>query len=328
MKFLHQLALSVVLCATGVSTMAQSAAPEYPTRAITFVVPYSPGGGADVIARAVAKTLSESLRQPVVIDNKPGGAGQIAAAFVAKAPPDGYTLLLNADSIYTINPALKGKPAEDALANLSPVANIVGAPVVVAVSASNRMQAKTLKDLITFAKQSKTPLSYASPGIGTPHQLIAEALGKATGITWTHVPYKGTANAMTDLIGGQVDVLFGMPSSVTPMAEAGKLRILALTSFESFPLLPGTPTVAQTYPKVGMATVDMGLAVPRGTPVAIVRRLHDEVQRSLADPGVQKVIQQNGMVALPGSTDEYIKRMRVARSEREVMIREAGVTSD
>ncbi|MDM0072113.1 tripartite tricarboxylate transporter substrate-binding protein [Variovorax sp. J31P207] len=152
---------------------------------------------------------------------------------------------------------------------------------------------------------------------------MSDPWAKATGITWTHVPYKGTANAMTDLIGGQVDVLFGMPSSVTPMAEAGKLKILAVTSFESFPLLPGTPTVAQTYPKVGMATVDMGLAVPRGTPVAIVRRLHDEVQRSLADPGVQKVIQQNGMVALPGSTDEYIKRMRVARSEREVMIREA-----
>jgi tripartite-type tricarboxylate transporter receptor subunit TctC len=292
------------------------------------VVPYSPGGGADVIARAVAKTLSQSLGQPVVIDNKPGGAGQIAAAFVAKAVPDGYTMLLNADSIYTINPALKGKPAEDALAHLSPVANIVGAPVVLAVSATNQMQAKTLKDLIAFAKHSKTPLSYASPGIGTPHQLIAEALGKATGIQWTHVPYKGTANAMTDLIGDQVDVLFGMPASVTPMAEAGKLKILAVTSFEPFPLLPGTPTVAQTYPKVGMATVDMGLAVPRGTPPEIVRRLHDEVQKSLVEPGVQRVIQQNGMVALPGSTDDYIKRMRVARLEREQMIRDAGVTSD
>lgn len=211
---------------------------------------------------------------------------------------------------------------------MSPVANIVGAPVVIAVSATNPMQAKTLKELIAYAKQSKTPLSYASPGIGTPHQLIAEALGKATGIQWTHVPYKGTANAMTDLIGGQVDVLFGMPASVTPMAEAGKLKVLAVTSFEPFPLLPGTPTVAQSYPKVGMTTVDMGLAAPRGTPAAVVVRLHDEVQKALVDASVQRVIQQNGMVALPGTTDDYIKRMRVARSEREVMIRDAGVTSD
>ncbi|MBS0340610.1 MAG: tripartite tricarboxylate transporter substrate binding protein [Proteobacteria bacterium] len=326
----HRFKVLLALClplalAPGLSA-AQSST--YPTRPIQFVVPYSAGGGADVIARAVAKSLSDSLKQPVVVDNKPGGAGQIAAAYVAKAAPDGYTLLLNLDSIYSINPALKGKPAEEALAHLSPVANIVGAPVVIAIGTQGNDSIRTLPDLIAMARQKKAPLSYASPGMGTPHQLIAESLAKAAGIQWTHVPYKGTANAMTDLIGGQVDVLFGMPSTVTPMAQAGKVRILAVTSFEPFPLMPGTPTAAQTYAKVGMTTVDMGMAVPAGTASDIIRRLHLEVQKSLKDPMVAKIIEQNGMVALPGTTESYLQRMRVARAEREQMIRDAGVTGE
>jgi tripartite-type tricarboxylate transporter receptor subunit TctC len=300
----------------------------YPSRPIQFVVPYAAGGGADVIARAVAKSLGDSFKRPVVVDNKPGGAGQIAAAYVAKAPADGYTLLLNLDSIYSINPALKGKPAEDALAHLAPVANIVGAPVVIAVSTAGNGQIHSLADLIAVARKAKTPLSYASPGIGTPHQLIAESLAKAAGIQWTHVPYKGTASAMTDLIGGQVDALFGMPAAVMPMAQAGKVRILAVTSFEPFPLMPDIPTVAQTYPRVGMTTVDMGMAVPVGTPADTVQRLHGEVQKALKDPMVAKVIEQNGMVAMPGTTDSYLQRMRLARTERERMIREAGVTGE
>jgi len=308
-----------VLGALALPALAQ----DWPSKPITLVVPYSPGGGADVIARALGKSLSEQLKQPVVVENKPGASGQIAAAAVARAPGDGHTLLLATDNMYSINPVLFGKAAQEALNGLDPIANVVGAPVVVVVNASSRIQG--LQDLAAAAQAKGAPLSYASPGVGTPHQLAAEMLALALKAKFTHVPYKGTSNAAADLAGGQVDLLFGMPASVQPLVAAGKARIIAVTSPTRFPLLPTVPAVAETLKGVSISTVDMGVMAPKGTNARIVQRLTEAVRIALADRDVRHVILANGMVALGGTPADYAKRMQQARAEREKIISEAGI---
>jgi tripartite-type tricarboxylate transporter receptor subunit TctC len=318
------LTLAAALAAT--CCFAAGGVPGYPGKPITLVVPYSAGGGADVIARALGKSLTEQLKQPVVVDNKPGAAGQIAAAAVAKANPDGYTLLLSTDNMYSINPVLFGKGALEALGGLEPIANLVGAPVVIAVNAGSKIQ--SLPDLAAAAQAKGAPLSYASPGVGTPHQLAAEMLAQALKTKFIHVPYKGTSNAAADLAGGQVDLLFGMPASVQPLVTAGKARIVAVTSPNRFPLLPTVPALAETLQGVFISTVDMGLMAPKGTSAEIVRKVNDAVRVALADRDVRHVILSNGMVALGGSPADYKRRMQEARSERERIIRDAGIRAE
>ncbi|HEX7891791.1 MAG TPA: tripartite tricarboxylate transporter substrate binding protein [Ramlibacter sp.] len=316
--------LTLTVC--GLLAAAGAVADPYPAKPITLVVPYSAGGGADVIARALGKSLTEQLKQPVVVDNKPGASGQIAAAAVSRATPDGYTLLLSTDNMYSINPVLFGKAAQESLGGLEPIANIVGAPVVVAVSASSPIQG--LQDFAAAAQKKGAPLSYASPGVGTPHQLAAEMLARALKQPLTHVPYKGTSNAMTDLVGGQVDLLFGMPASVQPLVTAGKARIIAVTSPSRFPLLPTVPTVAETLRNVSISTVDMGLMTPKGTSPDIVRKLNDAVRAALVDRDVRHVILTNGMVGLGGSPADYAQRMKQARAERERIIVDTGIRAE
>lgn len=316
------LALAAAAAIALPSSAADTAA-EWPGRPITMVVPYSPGGGADVIARALTKSLADQLHQPVVVDNKPGAAGQIGASTVAKAPADGYTVLLSTDNMYSINPVLFGKPAQVALAALAPVANVVGAPVVIAVSAASPIH--SLQDLQAQARSAGRPLSYASPGVGTPHQIAAEMLARALDVKFTHVPYKGTSNAMTDLIGGQVDMLFGMPASVQPLVTAGKARIVAVTSPTRFALLPDVPALAESLKGVAISTVDMGVMVPKGTPEAIVRKLNEAVRVALTQREVRDVILTNGMIGLGGSPADYARRMREARAERERIIVQTGI---
>lgn len=325
MRILDRVALAIAAISGCVFVQAQPRAADYPTKPVTIVVPYAAGGGADVIARAVGRHLADALKQPVVVDNKPGAAGQIAATAVSRAPADGYTILLSTDNMYSINPALYGKGAKDALAGLAPVTNLVGAPVVLAVGANAKPGFRTLAEVIAAAKARNAPLTYASPGIGTPHHLIAETMARAAGIKMIHVPYKGTSAAVTDLVGGQVDLLFGMPASLQPLANAGKLRILAVTSHEVFPLLPKTPTVEQALKGVGISTVDMGLMVPAGTPQSVIQRLVDEVARVLATPDVKTSMSDNGMVSMLGTPADYAKRMQMARQEREKMIADAGI---
>ena len=171
-------------------------------------------------------------------------------------------------------------------------------------------------------------VTYASPGAGTPHHLVAEAIARASGIAFVHIPYKGTGPALTDLVSGRVDMLFAMPAGVQPMVSAGKLKILAAASPERFPLLPTTPTVGETFAGVGIPTVDMGLAAPAGTPATIVARLNDEMMRVLALPEIRQTLLDNGMISMAGTPEAYRQRMTAARTEREPMIGAAGVKAD
>jgi tripartite-type tricarboxylate transporter receptor subunit TctC len=316
----------LILALCGALAFGASAQDVYPSKPITLVVPYAAGGGADVIARALGKSLTEQLKQPVLVDNKPGASGQIAAAAVSRAPTDGYTLLLSTDNMYSINPVLFGKTAQDSLSGLAPIANIVGAPVVIVVNAASPIQ--NLQDLATAAQRKGAPLSYASPGVGTPHQLAAEMLAQALKQKFTHIPYKGTSTAMTDLVGGQVDMLFGMPASVQPLVTAGKARIIAVTSPSRFPLLPMVPALSETLKGVSISTVDMGLMAPKGTPDPILKKLNEAVRVALTEQDVRHVILTNGMISLGGSPADYAKRMKEARIERERIIDSAGIKAE
>ncbi|MCW5658924.1 MAG: tripartite tricarboxylate transporter substrate binding protein [Burkholderiaceae bacterium] len=311
-----------LLCALSLQAETATEA-SYPTRPMTMIIPYAVGGGADLIARAVGNSISRTLMQPVTYDNKTGASGMIAAAAVAKSQADGYTMLLMTDNMYTTNPRFFGKPAEDGLAGLEPVSNLVGAPVVIAVGGSSSLQ--NLEQLVAYAKSKDRPLTYATPGVGTPHQLAAELLARAAGVQFTHVPYKGTAGAMTDLSSGRLDLLFGMQATIQPMTDAGKARIIAVTPNERFPLLPSVPSVSEVFPGVAVSMIDIGLVVPRGTPPGIVRKLNGAVQTALSDPDIVALMRANGMVPAGGSASEYGARMRDSRREREMAIEATGI---
>lgn len=275
----------------------------FPSRPISVVIPYAAGGGADLIARAVGNSVSRTLKQPVVFENKTGASGMIAAAAVAKSPPDGYTVLLITDNMFTTNPRFFGRQAEDALAGLEPLADLVAAPVVIAVGSGSTLQ--NLQQLKDYAKAKGGPLTYATPGVGTPHQIAAELLSRAAGVPFTHVPYKGTAGAMTDLSTGRLDLLFGMQATVQAMTDAGRTRIVAVAPGQRFPLLPAVPSVQESFPGVAVSPVDLGFVVPKGTPAAVVRTLNAAVQKALAEPEVTALMRSNGMVPQGGTAAEF-----------------------
>lgn len=318
--------IAFALAATALAGAALAQEASYPSRPITLIVPFPPGGGADVIARAVGRSVSEQFRQPVVVDNKPGGSGQIGAAFVSKAKPDGYTILLATDNMYSMNPILMGKPAQDALAGLEPIVNIAGGPVVIGVAAASSI--RSVQDLAAAARTSAVPMTYGTPGVSSPHQLAAEMLAQSLQVRFTHVPYKSMGQAATDLASGQFSLLFAMPASVQPLVAAGKVRIVAVTSPQRFPLMPGVPTIAETLPGVATSTIDMGLMAPKGTPVAVLKKLNEAVHTALADRDVTRIINDNGMYTLGGSVAEYERRMKDARTERERIINATGIKAE
>jgi len=315
---------AALLWACAIPAIAQTPQEaNFPERPITVVVPYAAGGGADLIARTVGNAMSRTLGQPVVFNNRTGASGMIGAALVAKAAADGYTVLLMTDNMYTTNPKFFGKAAEEGLSGLEPVSNLVGAPVVIAVGGGSSIQ--NLQQLVAYAKSKGAPLTYATPGVGTPHQLAAELLARAAGVQFTHVPYKGTSGAITDLVSGRLDLLFGMQATVQPMTDAGKTRIIAVTPGQRFPLLPSVPALNEAFPGVAVSAIDIGLVVPRGTPAGIVRKLNEAVQKALADPEVGTVMRSNGMLPAGGSAAAYSARMKEARQEREAAIALTGI---
>lgn len=297
---------------------------EYPTKPITIVVPFVPGGSSDVIARTVGNALSLAMKQSVVIDNRSGAAGQVGAAVVAKAPPDGYTLLLAVDNIYSINNVLYGKPAQEILKKLVPITNMAEGPLVIAVSSA--FPANNLAELLAYAKSKDVPLSFGTSGIGTPHHLAGEMLARMTGIKLNHIPYRGTSLAVVDLIGGQLDMMFGLSASLQPLATSGKVKFLAETMPTTFPLLPTLPPVADTVKGYSMA-LNLGMMAPAGTPPAIIEKLSKQIGSALAnDREVRAKIYEAGMVPKAGGPVEYAKQIEREAFARAKLITEAGIT--
>ena len=296
----------------------------YPSKPITLVVTYPPGGGADAMARLIAPKLSEALGQSVVVDNKPGASGQIGAAAVAKAAPDGYTLMLDASS-FAVNPALYPKLPYDTMKAFKPIGVVALFPNVVLVNAA--FPAQSVADLIGMARKSKDAVSYASSGNGSAQHLAGALFESATGVDMVHVPYKGGGPALNDVIGGQVPLFFGNLASTLQHVQSGKLRALAVTSGKRSPILPNVPTLAEAGVKGAEIHEWNAVFVPAATPPAIVNKLAAAFQRAMETPEVrQRVAQLGGEMqrTTPEQAQAFIEQ-QVSLWGRVVRERKIGV---
>ena len=295
--------LALVFTAFTASALAQN----FPDRPIRFVVPFPPGGGNDILARQLAPKMAESLGQPVVIDNRPGAGGNIGTELVAKAPPDGYTIVIASNQV-TMNPWLYQKLPFDIEKDFAPVALAASVPMVLVVNPN--ISVKDVKAFIALAKQESGKLNYSTPGSGTPQHIAFEVFNHAAGVKVTHVPYKGTGPAIADLIGGQVQSAFGTMASVEPHIKAGKLRALAVATPKRSQAMPDVPTVAEA----GLPGFDVSLwysiLAPAGTPRPIVARLSAEVEKALNAPDNRQRLAQQGFEVSYLNPDEMTQLMK------------------
>ncbi|MFM2055632.1 MAG: hypothetical protein RLY71_17 [Pseudomonadota bacterium] len=297
----------------------------YPSRPIRLVVPFPPGGPTDVLARIVAPRLAERLGQPVVIDNKPGASGMVGADAVAKAAPDGYTLLVNA-SIHVINPSLYPKQPYDAIADFAAVSNLADVPLVLAVNP--KVAAHSVKELVALAKASKTSLAFASAGNATSQHLSGEAFKVAAGIDMLHVPYKGSAPALTDLIGGQVQLMFDSLPSSMPFVKAGTVRPLAVTTLRRSPALPDVPTIAESgYPGFSISTW-YGVWAPAATPAAVVQRVSSQIAAIVRLPEVREQFEKLGAEPVGNTPAEFTAFTKAELAKWAGIVKQSGAKVD
>jgi tripartite-type tricarboxylate transporter receptor subunit TctC len=308
-----------LLLSSGAALLARPAAAQaYPSRTVRIVEGYGPGGAPDIIARLIGKWLSERLGQPFVIDNKPGASGRIATESVAKAAPDGYTLLLVLNN-NSVDAALKDKLPYDFIRDIAPVAGIYRQPLVMEVHPS--VPANTVAEFIALAKQRPGKINMASAGVGTGTHLAGELFQIAAGVSLFHVPYRGV-QALRDVVAGQADVYFGVVASSLPQIKAGKLRALAVTTASRSAVLPDVPAMAEVLPGYEFSAW-YALGAPKGTPAAAIERLNREVNAALADPGFSTQLAELGGIPLAGSpadlgqlfvsdTDRIAKIIKVA----------------
>ncbi len=299
-SFAHILALALLVSVAGIGA---AAAADYPVRPVKWVVPYPPGGTTDVLARIVAQWLTEKMGQPFVIDNKPGGGNNIGVDFVVKAPADGYTMLL-VNPANGINATLYKNLPFNFVRDIAPVAGLVKSPNVMEVTSN--FPAKTVAEFIAYCKANPGKINMASSGSGTSVHMSGELFKSMTGCDMLHVPFKGAGPALTELIAGQVHVLFdNLPSSIGHI-KGGRIRALAVTSLEPEPSLPGIPTVAATVPGYE-ATAWFGIGMPKGTPADVIARVNAEVNRALADPGMRAKLAELGGRPIPGTPADFGK---------------------
>ncbi len=275
----------------------------FPSRPITVVVPFPPGGSADPLMRMIGQKMSASIKQSIVIDNKGGGGGNIAAKAVKQAAPDGYTLFMANMSTHAVNPSLYADLGFDPIKDFQPITLLLSFPSILVVPAAS--PATTMAELATLAKTKPGGLSYASQGVGSGGHLLGEMLRTKVGVPMVHVPYRGAAPAVHDLIGGRVDFLFASYLSAGPSVEAGSLRILALTSQKRSATLPNVPTMAEAgFPGIEL-DVWYGIMAPAGTPAPIVKFLHDEFVKAARSAEVQKMVQPQAAEIVTSTPDEF-----------------------
>ena len=304
----------------------QAAAQDYPNKPVTLVVPFAPGGSSEVLARLIGQKLTESWKQQVVIDNKPGAAGNIAMELVQRSRPDGYTLILGHVGTLAVNPAMFAKLPYDPLHGFIPVAMIASVPNVVAVHPG--VPVKSLKEFVDLAKAKPGTLNYGSAGNGSAGHLAMEYLRQVTQIELTHVPYKGTGPMTTDLLAGQTQATFTGALPLMPFIKEGKLRALAVGSAKRIPSLPEVPTVAESgYP--GFETSQWyGILAPAKTPDAIVEKLSTEINRILKLPEVVDRLGSDGSVPRAMSPQEFAAFIAGEMKRWAVVVRTAGIKVD
>jgi tripartite-type tricarboxylate transporter receptor subunit TctC len=302
MQFTRRRAFSVFGGAMVAAWQGVSHAQEYPIRPINIVVPFPPGGPTDLIARAGTAQLQEALGQPMLLVHKPGATGNIAGEYVARAPADGYTVMLGNIATNAINAHVIKSSSFQAKRDLAPICALVQ-PLLCLV-AHPSMPARNLAELITYAKQNPGKLRYASSGIASPHHLAGALMSQLAGIEWIHVPYQGGAPAANDLVGGQVDVAFLTLSAALPFQTAGRLRILGMTESKRTALLPDVPSISETIPNFEMRNWQ-GLFGPMGMPTPVVERLQREFYKAYTMPSVRASLESRGMEVIVGSTSAF-----------------------
>ena len=316
----------VALVAACVITPASAQSQPYPARPITMLVPLQAGTAVDNVARAIAQKMSTSLGRPIVVENVPGAAGQIGTERLARAAPDGYTIGFVNDSILTMLPNLNAKLGYDPLKDLAPVSRVAGNAFGIAVNPA--FPARSLAELIAQAKAKPGEIHYASGGNGSPQHMAIEMLASAAGVKFTHVPYKGAAQALTDVLGGQVPLLAQGLGVVSVQAKAGKLRVLAVTGTERSALLPDVPTVREAgIPDFEFATW-FAVVAPAGTPRAIVDLLNAEIVKAAAAADVRDALVPLGYDVAPGSPEQLTESIRAGLARMGRIIREAGIKAD
>ena len=305
--------------------LAKAAFAQFPSRPIHILVTIPPGGAPDIVARVVGDKISHTLGQPVVIDNKPAANGNAAAAEVARAPADGHTLLLAADSLITINPHVYSKMPIDTLKDLTPVSSLVSNQFVLSINPA--LPPKTFPEFIEYAKKANPPLAYASGGNGSQHQLTMEMLKERAGFDMVHVPYKGGAPATAATMSGEVAALFSGTSSA-PQIKAGRIRALAVAGAKRSPTFPDVPTIGEFYPGFENS-IWLGLFGPAGMPEDVLNRLRTEVRRALESPDVKASLFGKGSLeTLILSPEEFNALIRRDYERFGKLIRDIGVKAD
>jgi tripartite-type tricarboxylate transporter receptor subunit TctC len=315
---------TVLACTVAMfAAVSVAAAQGYPAKPVKFIVPQGPGGATDVFARAMAQKLSERWGHPVVVENRAGAAGNIGTDSVAKSEPDGYTILVTYAGSQAINPALYAKMPYDSVKDFQPVATLASTPFFLITNPS--VPAKTLKELLALSRSKADGLSFASSGNGSVNHLLGEMLKAETGLRYVHVPYKAISQAITDVLGGQVEMAFASVPSVLQTVRSGHVRAIAVTSAKRISVAPDVPTIAEA----GFPGYDVnpwwGMLAPAGTDMAIVRKINADVAEILRTPEMDKLLGSKGAEPLVMSPEEFLKVLKADVEKWAKVVKAAGV---
>jgi tripartite-type tricarboxylate transporter receptor subunit TctC len=317
---------NVVLAMALVAGLGRAAAQDYPNRPITLVVPFPPGGSTTIVARTVSDKMSEVLGQSIVIDNRGGAGGTVGSRAVSKSAPDGYTILLGYTGTLAIGPTLYGNVGYDPRKDFEPIGRIGTAPNTLVVHPT--LPVHSVAELIAYGKANPGKLNYGSAGIGTVSHVCGEYFANAAGVTLTHIPYKGTGPAITDLLGGHIPMAFAPIPATHENAQAGKLRMLAVTSAVRSTLLPDVPTIAESALPGFEAVLRYGLVAPPGTPRPMIERLNAALNTALASPDVRARLAIDGAEPLPGTPADYAADIDREEAQWSKVVKASGAKAE
>lgn len=318
-------AVAVAMAAVGM-VLQTAAANAYPERTIRYIIPFAPGGGQDVVARQIAPRLSERLGQQVIVDNRPGGGATVGAEIAAKSAPDGYVIFMASNTTHAINPNLYEKLAYDPIRDFFAVSQIASLANILVVHPS--LPARNVRELVALAKGRPGELNFGSSGNGTPAQLAGVMFGQAAGIKIVHVPYKGSNPALTALLSGETQMMFGSMPSAIPFMKIGKLNALAVTSAKRSSAVPEVPTVAESGFRGFEATTWYGIAVPAGVSNEIVTRLHAETVRILNASDFRKSLLAQGAEPVGSSPEDFMSFMKSELIKYKKIVKDSGLRPD
>jgi tripartite-type tricarboxylate transporter receptor subunit TctC len=323
MKWQFRCAVLMAGAMLGCAAHAQSSSSQFPTKPIRVIIPFVAGGSSDIVGRAIGSKFQELLGQPAVVENKPGANGAIAAEFVAKSDPDGYTILVGSIGVFSINAALFKDLRYSPVRDFAPVTLAVTTPNVLITKPA--LAAKSLKELVEFAKKNPGKLSYCSSGTGSSDHLTAELLNQMAGLSILHVPYKGGAACQTDIMGGQVDISFQNLGAVTNYIKGNRMQALAVTAKARHPQLPEVPSVVEAGFPTLVVTSWQAVAAPAKTPTEIVAKLHDAAVKALRSPDIKSRMEQIGFDVVANSPQEFGKFMKEEVDRWTRVVQKGGI---